>query len=386
MLMNNTTSRSSAAASLLGAAAFTLFATAANANITGFIQSNLSQFGSPAELRMQYVGNKYQLKPGTVMVPIKYEAENHWPQSFLLELDVRVTHMAKGTGALYELRRDLAPKDKVWGNVNLVLNNAHLLPMEKLGQQVCDSHDGRDNKIVNTTIPLNLWVKWNNGHSAGPLSIGQQYTALFGDMPAYFVCEAKPLARPGGMAAEKVDMKVTSIDIGFGGNFQPTKPNLATLCKRTRLTVTMKTNKVGPVSFQLQTKIGDNPMQSRQLIAHAQHQGNGVFLAQYQEVISITKTSYIQAMAEDKVNPISLTTPWKDITLQCESNNGGFASNPSNANPDNRNKQQWRPVIAPATQKSQSRQVIAPAAKVKGQKQIKPVQAPATFNRQSSVP
>jgi hypothetical protein len=91
-------------------------------------------------------------------------------------------------------------------------------------------------------------------------------------------------------------------------------------------------------------------------------------------------------MAEDLVNPIGLTTGWKDVTLRCQDIGGGFASTPSNANPDGLPQKQPQPKrvfdgpanLSPGKPKpthSTAKPVIAPAT-LKKPVQIKTAPAP----------
>jgi hypothetical protein len=330
--MSNTKLHAFKLAALPAVAALLLGSIAANAAIEGSIKSNLSQFGEPARLKMERVGGQWRLKDGTVAVPLTFSTEVSGPQRYLLAIDVQVQHMAKGDGALYGLRRDLEPEDTASGNANLNLAKAHLLPMEKVGKDVCASHNAPGTKTTATTIPLTMWVHWHNG-SVG-YSVGTQNTPIYGNMPAVIECGPNPVSRPGGVAQEQTDFRVKSIALNYGGVPGKTKPNAATECKQARLTVTFNTSKAGVVDFRLHKKIGNGPTQSRNLQTYAKFDGNAHFVASYQEIVSVTKTDLVQAAAEDRVNPIGLTTGWKDVTLRCEDIGGGFAGTPGNANPD----------------------------------------------------
>ena len=114
------------------------------------------------------------------------------------------------------------------------------------------------------------------------------------------------------------------------------QPNAGTVCKKARWLVRLSTNKAGPVQFKLWTKNGDAPMTSKIVDAWAQFDGPGKYTAEYAEWTEVTKTSVVQAMAEDKTNPIGQSTGWKDITLHCTgAGGGGLAGTPGNSNPDN---------------------------------------------------
>jgi hypothetical protein len=170
-----------------------------------------------------------------------------------------------------------------------------------------------------------------------PQQIGsEKWASRTVNMPVKVVCAAKPAGgkpRPGGVAAEKGSFKVQSIDLSFGG--APTsKPNPATVCKQAKLTVTVKASQAGAVKFKLWTKIGAAPTQSKVIDAWAKHDGNGFFVASYQENVSVNRTTGVQAKAEEMINAIELSTPWKNVTLHCTGAGGGGLTNTPNANPD----------------------------------------------------
>jgi len=343
-------------------AAIVLSASAATASAEGygFIKSNISQFGGPVQLTMEYVGGSYRLKSATTPVPISYEAGYKGTYSYLEKVDVQVRHITKGNGSVHGLRRQLAEvgdKDKVWGNANLQMTRAHLAPMEKLGQDVCASHHGPGVKQQNTVIPLTMIVYYFDNANIHSFE-------RHGDVPAKIVCPGGQ-PTPGGIAHDQGTMKVQAIALNFGGA-AATKPNPATVCKQAKLSVTVNANQAGAVKFRLHKKVGAAPLQAKLVEAWAKHDGKGLFVASYQELISVTKTTSVQAMAEDLVNPIGLTTPWKDVTLRCDDIGGGLAGTPGNANPDNgklpkQPKQPKRVLDGPSTLTPGARPVIAPA-------------------------
>jgi hypothetical protein len=158
------------------------------------------------------------------------------------------------------------------------------------------------------------------------------------NMPVTVVCGAKPAGaqpRPGGIAVDKGSFKVQSIALSFGG--APTsRPNPATVCKQAKLTVRVQANQAGAVKFRLNKKIGNGPTQNKVVDAWASFDGKGFFFANYQETVTVNGTTNVQAMAEDLINPIGLTTPWKDVTLHCTgAGGGGLAGTPNTSNPDN---------------------------------------------------
>lgn len=146
------------------------------------------------------------------------------------------------------------------------------------------------------------------------------------------------IGRPGGVVAEAPkDLKVGAIDL-FRTTYTnaTSQPNPGTVCKKAKWLVRLSTNKAGPVKFKLSIKNGDAPLTSKIVDAWSQFDGAGKFKAEYSEWTEVTKTSVVQAMAEDMTNPIGQSTGWKDITLHCTgAGGGGLADAPHNANPDN---------------------------------------------------
>ena len=137
------------------------------------------------------------------------------------------------------------------------------------------------------------------------------------------VCDPVIVSPVGGYAAKEPDFKVTSIDL-FRTTYSnaTSQPNQGTVCKKARLLVRLKTSKKGPVKFKLWTKIGAQPMTSKVIDAWSAFSGGG-FKAEYTEWVSVSKTSFVQAMAEDMTNPIGQSTGWKSITLHCTGAGGG---------------------------------------------------------------
>jgi hypothetical protein len=148
------------------------------------------------------------------------------------------------------------------------------------------------------------------------------------------------IQRPDDVAAEQPkELKVGGIELfqsTYVGDGNSTSPNAATVCKKGRLLVRLTTNKAGPVQFKLWTKVGDAPMTDKVIDAWASHSGPGQYQAEYDEWVAVTKTTYVQAMAEDRTNQFGQSTGWKDITLTCSDvGGGGFADVPDTSNPDN---------------------------------------------------
>ncbi len=122
---------------------------------------------------------------------------------------------------------------------------------------------------------------------------------------------------------EHGEFKVNDIDL-FLSTFSGanTQSNPATTCKKGRVLVRVKTSKAGNVKFKLWTKVGGNKS-SKVVDAWSSHDGNGGFETEHINWISISEPTQVQAMAEEMVGSIGLSTPWKEIMLQCSDKAGG---------------------------------------------------------------
>ena len=146
-------------------------------------------------------------------------------------------------------------------------------------------------------------------------------------------CEAKAA---DDLAAATPDFKVKDIHLRFMTSAgYPTRPNPGAKCQLTHARVRVETSKVGPVKFKLWTKVGSEPMQSQFVEAMSAFAGPGKFEAVLTKPIAVSKTTNVQAMAEDLTNPIGQSTGWKMVKLNCTgAGGGGLAGTPGTANPD----------------------------------------------------
>jgi hypothetical protein len=192
--------------------------------------------------------------------------------------------------------------------------------------------------VVDTT--MDRAETTSTGETTDPKWVGDVDGAVTRSFLIRVVC--KPFERKravDGVAAEQPkELKVGDIELfqsTYVGNGNSTRPNAATVCKKGRLLVRLTTNKAGPVQFRLWTKIGDAPMTDKLIDAWASHAGPGKYQAEYDEWVAVNKTTYVQAMAEDRTNAIGQNTGWKDITLTCSDvSGGGYADVPNTNNPD----------------------------------------------------
>ena len=342
-------------------AAIILCASAATAAADGygFIRSNISQFGTPVQLVMQSVDGDYRLKSANTMVPISYEAGYKGSFSHLRNIDVEVRHITKGNGAAHGLRRDLAPKDKVWGNANLQMTRAHLAPMEKLGEDLCSGHQGPGQKKVDTTIPLTMNVGYLDNSASG---VGGGSFTREGSVPATIVCEAP---------APKAPPKVSLMQLKFY-----TLPARPVCGKPVVVMAEFFVNYPGPLNFQYWRDNGDH-QNATVTAASAVPAGQHLYLQRWSKTYTFTKTENRKYRIIPQGS--ALTTDWVDINVHCT---GGFANTssgnsndglppqpkaPQSKGPANENAGSnpthgaFRPMIAPAKMKPKVGAVVAPA-------------------------
>lgn len=273
---------------LIAAASLVLSASAATASADGygFIKSNVSQFGGPVLLTMQHSGGTYRLKSATTMVPISYEAGYKGSFSWLENIDVRIEHITKGKGSVVGLRRNLAKKDKVWGNANLQMTRAQLAPMEKIGQELCASHNGPGTKNINTVIPLTMTVAYYDNQNVHAFK-------RTGTVPAVIVCEPRVPTR-----VAITQMKLYTI---------PAQP----VCgKPVVLRAEFHTASAGKIDFQLQR--GDGEKQNVTIVTR--RSGNR-FFESWQKTYTFNKSE----SRRYRIVPIgyTLTSNWVDIDVKC---------------------------------------------------------------------
>ncbi len=148
-------------------------------------------------------------------------------------------------------------------------------------------------------------------------------------VPVQVTCKALDGPKlPSDVAFDHGEFKVKDIKLFLSTYSNAvTKPNPATTCKKGQIKVRLTASKAGNAKFNLWTKIGNGAMTSKVIDAWAFHDGNGGFEAEHVEWVSVNKTTFMQAKAEEMVSAFGKSTPWKDITLQCKS--GGFATDTS---------------------------------------------------------
>ncbi|WP_156795880.1 hypothetical protein [Bradyrhizobium icense] len=179
----------------------------------------------------------------------------------------------------------------------------------------------------------------NPGNDVGPLPSGglgapHKHT---GNVVVPVECEGKH-GKADDVVAKEPNFSVKDIHLRFMTSAgHVTSPNAGAKCQMTHARVRVGTSKPGGVKFKLWTKVGNEPMQSQFVEAWSSFVSPGKYEAVFTKKISVSKTTSVQAMAEDKTNPIGQSTGWKQVSLDCTgAGGGGFASTPNNANPDNR--------------------------------------------------
>ncbi|MBL8564207.1 MAG: hypothetical protein JNM89_00650 [Hyphomicrobiaceae bacterium] len=139
----------------------------------------------------------------------------------------------------------------------------------------------------------------------------------------------------GDVVAEAPDFKVKGIAVRFLTSAgKPATPNPGTRCQVTTARVRVETTKPGPVKFKLWSKVGSDPISSQVVDAWSSFTGPGKHEAVFEKVINVERSSQVQVMAEEMVNPIGLSTPWKIADLDCDgAGGGGLANAGNNGNP-----------------------------------------------------
>jgi hypothetical protein len=300
-----------------------------------------SQFSKPT-MEFEYNGGNYVWKQQAINTQFSASANTNDNQ---LEWVGPLNVQTLGVGPSASFNGNVPNDVKSWSLKGPIDFPVNFLSSYQAGfASYCDANGvvGKPVANHNLSILFSVWQaydeKTNNPGEVQPgadVYNGPRATKNI-NMPMTVVCGPKPareVARPGGVKQETPDFKVKTIALNYGGA-APTKPNPTTSCKSAKLTVTFNTTKAGVVDFRLHKKIGNGPIQGQNKQVYAQFDGNAHFVASYHEYIQVSQLTVVQAMAEEKVNPIGLSTGWKDVTLRCENANGGYAGTPSNANPD----------------------------------------------------
>lgn len=162
----------------------------------------------------------------------------------------------------------------------------------------------------------NLWEELFEFDSSGADYRPEDVSGTF-QVPV--ICRGVPPEQESTVAFKVSDLSLSLKSF----TTQTTQPNPGTVCRKGQLKVLAKTTKTGPVRLKLWTKVGNGPLTPKIVNAWASEDGNGGFRAEHTEWISVSKTGQVQAKAEEMVNPVGLTTPWKTTTLNCTNPGGG---------------------------------------------------------------
>lgn len=176
-------------------------------------------------------------------------------------------------------------------------------------------------------------------HDVGPLPSGglgapHKHSA---NVAVPVKCEGKH-GKADDVAAKEPNFGVRDIHLRFMTSAgHVASPNPGAKCQITHARVRVATSKAGGVKFKLWTKVGNEPMQSQFVEAWSSFVSPGKYEAVFTKKISVSKTTSVQAMAEDKTNPIGQSTGWKQVSLDCTgAGGGGFAGTPGTANPSDK--------------------------------------------------
>jgi hypothetical protein len=347
----------------------------------------VNQFSKPT-MEFEYKGDKYVWKQQTINTQFSASANTN-DNKLLWGGPLKIQTLGVGGSAYFTGN---VPQDvKSWSLSGPIVFPTHFLSVYQAGfASYCEQNGVVGKPVVNQGLSILFSASQDYTEKLGVGEVPEEvqpgepvgastvkHASRTVNMPMAVSCGPKPARetpRPGGVVQETPDFKVKTIALNYGGVPGKTKPNAATECKQARLTVTFQTSKAGVVDFRLHKKIGNGPTQAKNLQVYAKFDGNAHFVASHQEIVSVKKTDLVQAMAEDRVNPIGLSTGWKDVTLRCEDIGGGFASTPGNANPDglpSKQKQPKRTVGGPSQEAGANstqapfRPVIAPAKTTK---------------------
>lgn len=332
---------------LAAAAIVVVFGSPALAAPTLNFAIHTSQFSKPT-MEFEYQGGKYVWKQQAINT--QFSASANTNDNDLIWLGpLRIQTLGVGGSAHFDGN---VPIDvKSWSQKGPITFSVNFLSVYQAGfASYCDANGVIGKPVVNDGLSIlySVWQAYGEKPKIGdvPEEVQQGAGEYDGpratkniNMPMTVVCLPKPareVARPGGVKQETPDFKVKTIALNYGGA-APTKPNPTTECKTAKLTVTLNTTKAGNARFKLHKKVGNGPIQTKSFDAWASFDGNAHFVARYHEYVQVSQLTVVQAMAEDLVNPVGLSTGWKDVTLRCENANGGYAGTPGNANPDNGN-------------------------------------------------
>lgn len=261
-------------------------------------KSGLSQFGEPAVLQMDFSSGKYHLRSKTHGVPIRYHAEVSG-LSNLHYVDVQIKHILYGNGGYFRLRAWGGPQEtqrKAFGNVNLPLTKSKLSVMEKMGAELCASHNGSKAKLIKTSIPMQMTVEYRK--KGNNIRVHRD-----ADMPAMIVCNPKSAADTSSFKVKMTSLKLYTI---------PTNPRCG---QQVKLITELWTNLPGKIKLRLTR--GDGGTQNVSLTTA---KVSGGYSKRWAKTYTFNKS--VNRKYKISANGSPFSTPWVPLKVSCGANTG----------------------------------------------------------------
>lgn len=297
------------------------------------------------------------IEPGSVLLSAHMKVDTAWP-GYVEQLGIFLGHCnnlqcGNGYPLLFHdwpAARDYDQQTSISFSTTKIPISTSGIAVVPYGDQIlsaCNAHLQPDGATASHSFSKSMTVSFsvNTQNDAAIIPPGEVQpgepsfnggdTTRQGSFSVNVVC--KPFRKTVNDVAAEVpkELKVGAIEL-FRTTYSnaTSQPDPATVCKKARWLVRLNTNKAGPVKFKLWTRIGEAPMTSKVIDAWAAHDGPGTYKAEYAEWTEVTKTSVVQAMAEDMTNTFGQSTGWKDITLHCTGVGGGGLADAPRPNPD----------------------------------------------------
>ncbi|MEP3245704.1 MAG: hypothetical protein ABJN40_02775 [Sneathiella sp.] len=145
----------------------------------------------------------------------------------------------------------------------------------------------------------------------------------------HVVCEPTEL-EPVNVAEPEPEPRVTEKVKLFLSTFSHaiSKPKAGVQCKKGRVLIRAKTDKVGKVRLSLRTKLGDGPTKKEMLEVNAKLNSDGIPEAEIKKWFTTTETTILKAKVVPAINAGGNTTNWKELPLNCSAPGGGGWAQP----------------------------------------------------------
>lgn len=178
-------------------------------------------------------------------------------------------------------------------------------------------------------IPLTLVKQTTTGGGSISEGIVLEEQTLTKQFPVKVICDPFTKDLPGAVATDQgkfliKESKLFLTTIITGQNAGHTLGG----CKTLKTSVRFETNKLGPVTFELNRFPGGKTTHTVDAEFEPE---TGKYYARYEKYEAFQTTTSVQYMAKS-TSPSAGNTGWKDITIYC---GGGFSQNPNTSNPDN---------------------------------------------------